>query len=70
MSSTFTVDRLVAEISRKAFEDYGSFERAFVESFNAHALDFPPGYGWRDALDNAIRHQFVRRDNERIVLSV
>jgi hypothetical protein len=70
MSSTFTVDRLVAEISRKAFEDYQAFERAFVETFNAHALEFPPGYGWRDALETAIRRQFVRRDQERIVLSL
>lgn len=69
-SSSFTFDTLFAELGDGPFDDYQSFERALVASFNAHLLEFPPGYRWRDALDWALRREVVRKDGARIVVSL
>lgn len=69
-TSTFTPLQLFAELPERSFQNYTSFERILVERFNQHVFDFPPGYGWRDALDWALRHQVVRRDGERIVIEL
>jgi hypothetical protein len=69
-TSVFTPRELFAELTERSFEDYPSFERTLVERFNDHVFDFPPGYGWRDALDWAVRHHVVRREDHRIVIEL
>lgn len=59
-ASTFT-DNLLAELPQQSFRSYAAFEQAFVSRFNAHVLDLPSGYGWRDALQSALERRLVRR---------
>jgi hypothetical protein len=69
-TSVFTPRELFAELPERSFEDYPSFERILIERFNSHLFDFPPGYGWRDALDWAVRHNVVRREDGRILIEL
>jgi hypothetical protein len=50
------------------FGSYAAFEEALVATFNARALDFPTGYGWRDVLRWGIEHRVVARDGQGIVV--
>lgn len=69
-TSVFTPRELFAELPRRSFDDYSSFERILVERFNDHVFDFPPGYGWRDALDWGVRHHVVRREDNKILVEL
>jgi hypothetical protein len=64
----FTPTDLFTSLAERSFDDYGTFERAFVESFNAHRFDLPAGYGWRDALAWGIDRRLVEREGQRIVV--
>jgi|GEM_PF-4976786 hypothetical protein len=66
-TAVFTPARLFAELPDR-FDNYGSFEHAFVERFNTHRFDFPTGYGWRDALSWGLRRHVVRRDGNQVVI--
>jgi hypothetical protein len=66
-TAVYTPARLFAELPDR-FENYGSFEQAFVEHFNTHRFDFPTGYGWRDALGWGLRRDVVRRDGDQVVI--
>lgn len=50
------------------FADYREFEAEFIQSFNARRLDFPTGYGWRDALDWGLSRNYIRRGDRGIVI--
>jgi hypothetical protein len=52
---------LFAEIGAREFARYDTFEATVLEHFIAHVLDFPPGYGWNDAVEWALHHNVVRR---------
>jgi hypothetical protein len=60
-ATTFTPDMLFAEIGTCEFDRYATFEATVLEHFNAHVLDFPPGYGWSDAVEWALHRNVVRR---------
>lgn len=66
-AAAFTPARLFDELPDR-FEDYGSFEHAFVERFNTHRFDFPTGYSWRDALGWGLRRRIVRREGNQVVI--
>jgi hypothetical protein len=68
-TQVFTLDRLFAELPH-SFDDYPTFEQAFLERFNAHRFDFPIGYGWREALNWGLRHDVVKLDGKRIVVQL
>lgn len=59
---------LFADLPDQHFRSYSEFEKALVASFNACALDFPTGYGWRDALSWGVRNGVVRRDGDTIII--
>lgn len=61
MTATAFTDSLLAELPESTFTSYSAFEEAFVSRFNAHVLDLPSGYGWRDALQSALERQRVCR---------
>ena len=69
-TTVFTPRDLFAELPDRSFQNYPTFERILVERFNSHVFDFPPGYGWRDALNWGVRHHVVRREGERIVIEL
>lgn len=66
-TTVFTPDHLFAELP-STFDDYNTFERMFVEHFNAHRFDFPVGYGWRDVLNWGLQNGLVRREGGQIVI--
>ena len=57
-------DSLLAELPESTFMSYAEFEEAYVSRFNAHVLDLPTGYTWRDALQSALERQLVRRTDD------
>lgn len=61
-------DRLLAELPAFEFQDYATFEAAFVAKFNSHLFDLPSGYRWRDALTSVVRRGLVRREGGKIVV--
>lgn len=63
-----TPEQLLAELPADSFDDYASFESTLIESVNARRFDLPPGYGWRDLLDWALRAQLIHREGTRIVV--
>lgn len=67
-TSVRTPAELFAGLPSHRFSSYGQFEGAFVALFNAHALDFPTGYGWRDALRWGVRNGLVDREGDAIVV--
>ncbi len=66
--TVYTPAQLFAELPARRFEDYESFEAAFVGGFNAHRFEFPNRYGWRDALSWGIRHGVVRRQGREVLI--
>jgi hypothetical protein len=66
-ASIATPAQLLAAIEGR-FASYAEFERVLIATFNARALDFPTGYGWRDVLRWGIGHRLVTRDGQAIVL--
>jgi hypothetical protein len=67
-TTVFTPDRIFADLPQRTFDDYDSFERAFVAGFNVHRFDFPAGYGWRDALNWGLRRDLVRRQGRQVIV--
>ncbi|MGA2163693.1 MAG: hypothetical protein ABSH36_04415 [Solirubrobacteraceae bacterium] len=67
-TAALTPARLFADLPRSSFDDYDSFENAFVTAFNAHRWELPSGYSWRDALDWGLRRNIVRRQDSKIVV--
>lgn len=63
-----TPAQLFAAMPDHRFRNYHEFETTLVAFFNSHALDFPTGYGWRDALRWAMRHGVVVREGDAIVV--
>ena len=59
-TATFA-ERLLAELPESTFTSYAAFEEAFVSRFNAHVLDLPSGYRWRDALQSALDCHLIHR---------
>jgi hypothetical protein len=70
MTAVFTPERLFAELPQATFDDYATFESALVAGYNRHRFDFPPGYGWRDALQWALRREVVAREGSRIIVRI
>lgn len=68
-NSVFTPNELFAEIGDRRFDDYASFERSLVERFNAHRLDFPPGYSFTDVVQWGLRRNLVRREGSGVVVA-
>lgn len=66
--TVFTPEKLFAEIGAQDFERYDAFQEEVQRRFYAHALEFPVGYSWRDALDWALKRQIVERRGGRIVV--
>jgi hypothetical protein len=66
-ASIATPAQLLADLEGR-FASYADFERVLVATFNARALDFPTGYGWRDVLRWGLDHGHVARDGQAIVL--
>jgi hypothetical protein len=67
-ASVRTPAQLFAELPARRYPSYREFENALVALFNAHALEFPTGYGWRDALQWGLRQGLVAREGDRIVV--
>lgn len=71
MTAPAFADSLLAELPDSTFANYAEFEVAFVLRFNAHVLDLPSGYGWRDALQSALdRHRVRRTDDGAIAVTL
>lgn len=68
-ASIATPAQLLAELAGR-YPSYAEFERVLVAAFNAQALDFPTGYGWRDVLRWGMEHGRVARDGQAIVLGL
>lgn len=69
VTPVFTPAHLFAEIGPCEFDDYQAFEATVVERFDAHVLDFPSGYRFRDLVDWALRRQVVRREGHVIQIA-
>jgi hypothetical protein len=67
-TTTATPAQLFTELEGR-FASYAAFEDELVARFNARALDFPTGYGWRDVLSWGIDHGKVIRDGSEITVS-
>lgn len=68
LSTTMTPTTFFEQLESRSFDSYASFEAAVVALFNRHALGFPDGYGWRDALRWGVDHGVVRREGTTIVV--
>lgn len=66
--TVFTPEKLFAEIGERQFDRYDAFQDEIQRCFSVHALEFPVGYSWRDALDWALKRQVVERREGRIVI--
>jgi hypothetical protein len=69
VTPVFTPAHLFAEIGPCEFDDYHAFEATVVEHFDAHVLDFPSGYRFRDLVDWALQRQVVRREGHVIQIA-
>jgi hypothetical protein len=67
MTSITFSEQLLSELPESTFRSYAAFEAAFVDRFNAHVMDLPSGYRWRDALQLALSRRLVRRTDDGLI---
>lgn len=70
LTTTMTPTMFFEQLESQSFDSYAGFESAVVALFNRHALGFPDGYGWRDALRWGVDHGVVRREGASIVVRI
>jgi len=60
MTDRYTTADLFEELDGKTFFSAYAFEDAVIGLFNEHLRDFPPGYGYRDAIEQAHQSGWLR----------
>jgi hypothetical protein len=66
----FGVRDLFAPIDGETYDGEAEFQHAVIACFNANLHCFPPHYGYREAIQWAMRQRWLSVDGARITVSL